>query len=387
MRCLVEMLDDVILENNYYGYDLFDPEALVFLYGPDGRVDLLQTIRTIINEDHPEVKVLGRMVEDMDRDLPIVLNELRAAYGPLVIEMQGGGEMLALHVMKATKDTDDKVISIESGEGRIVNWQNAEDLEKKYKPRAISLRTLVRLHGGDILTSLHSQPYVRNFGRILSLCEYFFTHRKEWDYLSTWLQAAAGRYENPTDKLRISAPREISMSHNKRVWVEKDVLEVLAAKGFIEDLQYDGDYIGFRYENDFARGALLVKGTWLEMYFYIMVLQSEQFDEVYMSVTLDWDGKPNMYNVVNEIDVVMMKNNLPIFVSCKMSNPTVEAINELAVYARQFLGPRHSAGLVTLENLDHGYEILKNRMEEMGLFYVDENRLRRDALQQIFEDM
>lgn len=385
MRCLVEILDDVILENNYYGYDLFDPEVLAYIYTTDTRVDVLQTLRKIINTDHPDVKILGRLVEDLERDLPKVLQSLRDEYGPLLIELNGGGEMIALHMMKAVKDTDDKVVAIDNEAGRIVNWKDAQDLVKEYKPRAIGLRTLIRLHGGDILTSLHNQPYVKNYGRILSLCDYFFTHRKEWDYLSTWLQAVAGRYEDPTNRLKINAPRDISIGKNRRVWVEKDVLEVLEEHGFIKDLRFDKDYIGFVYENDFARSSLLVKGTWLEMYVYILAIQSGHFDEVYMSVTLDWDGKPDPFNVVNEIDVVMMKENLPIFVSCKMSNPSVEAINELAVYARQFLGPRHRAGLVTLENLDRGYEILKNRMEEMDLFLIDENHLHRDSLQAVFD--
>ena len=131
MRCLVEILDDVILENNYYGYDLFDPEVLAYIYTTDTRVDVLQTLRKIINTDHPDVKILGRLVEDLERDLPKVLQSLRDEYGPLLIELNGGGEMIALHMMKAVKDTDDKVVAIDNEAGRIVNWKDAQDLVKE----------------------------------------------------------------------------------------------------------------------------------------------------------------------------------------------------------------------------------------------------------------
>ena len=71
---------------------------------------------------------------------------------------------------------------------------------------------------------------------------------------------------------------------------------------------------------------LAVKGSWLEMYVYILAKRSGLFSEVYQSVMIGWDLEIRpKFNVENEIDVVLMKQGVPIFISCKMTNPKPEA--------------------------------------------------------------
>ena len=47
---------------------------------------------------------------------------------------------------------------------------------------------------------------------------------------------------------------------------------------------------------------------------------------------------PEADNVQNEIDVILRKGRSITFISCKMTDLSVEAINELEVYANHFAG-------------------------------------------------
>jgi hypothetical protein len=61
------------------------------------------------------------------------------------------------------------------------------------------------------------------------------------------------------------------------------------------------------------------------------------YDDIDMGVTVDWDGKTgNTADTINEIDVIMMRDMLPVFVSCKNGELHKEALYELETVADKF---------------------------------------------------
>jgi len=91
------------------------------------------------------------------------------------------------------------------------------------------------------------------------------------------------------------------------------------------------------------RFSMTVSGIWLEVYIYI---QAEQcFDEVYMGVDIDWNKRDICESRDNEIDVVVMKNSQPIFISCKMRPIEKETVYEI----KSIGGVRESASYDRIE--------------------------------------
>ena len=92
-----------------------------------------------------------------------------------------------------------------------------------------------------------------------------------------------------------------------------------------------------------------------------------------------WNEKNN--SVRNEVDVVAVKDSVPIFISCKDSDKYNEmALNELNVYANKIGGPNAYKILVaTKEPLKLP---VRTRAKEMGIHLIifdgDENKFIKE---------
>lgn len=127
-------------------------------------------------------------------------------------------------------------------------------------------------------------------------------------------------------------------------------------------------------------------GTVLEMYGALCAHESGLFHDVRVGVKLDWDGilaHGQMPNPYNEIDLVLMKNNLPIFVSCKNMIPKNDHLYEITVMAKHYGGHFATPALFCSENATEGF---KKRAEEMGVVLIDGIRAKtRETMVAVLE--
>ena len=97
---------------------------------------------------------------------------------------------------------------------------------------------------------------------------------------------------------------------------------------------------------------------------YLLALESQLFDECMIGGEIDWNGIfPEADNVQNEIDVILRKGRSITFISCKMTDLSVEAINELEVYANHFAGESCLKLIVCTGKINPVYA---NRCQEYG---------------------
>ena len=112
-------------------------------------------------------------------------------------------------------------------------------------------------------------------------------------------------------------------------------------------------------------------GTILEMYSALCAEESGIFHDIRVGVKLDWNGSiiygqgPDPYN---EIDLILMRNNLPIFVSCKNTEPKNEQLYEIMVMAKHYGGYFATPALFCSGNATLG---VKKRADEMGVILID----------------
>lgn len=88
-----------------------------------------------------------------------------------------------------------------------------------------------------------------------------------------------------------------------------------------------------------------VMGQFLEMYLYIICVESKIFDDVKMSLRIDFNGLyiNDRYEATSEIDLITIKNNHPNYLSCKLSKVHQEDIYEIYTNAHHFGGDQASA--------------------------------------------
>jgi hypothetical protein len=107
---------------------------------------------------------------------------------------------------------------------------------------------------------------------------------------------------------------------------------------------------------------------------------------VRLSLKINWDDPKKVFPVIaNEIDVTFFSGIQPVFLSCKLSEPSPEALYEMSVYST-FFGGMHSNGiLVTLSDFSAAQSNIAKRAQNMGISIIGASTIRTghfmDALQ------
>ncbi len=149
--------------------------------------------------------------------------------------------------------------------------------------------------------------------------------------------------------------------------------------------------IRIRYKNPLVKYCLTKAGQTLEMYVYMLACQATEADgqptynDVMTGVQIDWDGKLLLENpksdTENEIDVLMMHGMIPVFISCKNGEVTVDELYKLQTvavrfggkYARKYLvvtalGENESAKTFRLRAADMNIKLIEPLKETPGAF-------------------
>lgn len=118
------------------------------------------------------------------------------------------------------------------------------------------------------------------------------------------------------------------------------------------------------FYNNYLKAFIFKSGTWLEIETNKLINKIEEVDESKNGVMFLWDDGNQA--VRNEVDVVAVKDSVPIFISCKDSDKYNEmALNELNVYASKFGGKNSYKILVaTKEPVKSPVRV---RAKEMGI--------------------
>ena len=113
----------------------------------------------------------------------------------------------------------------------------------------------------------------------------------------------------------------------------------------------------------------------LELYTYQAAVDAGIFQDVRLSVVVNWEGgKINSKSVTNELDVVAVRGVMPVFISCKTSEIKTEALNELAILRDRFGSTVSKAIIVT--SAGNVRSVTRHRAFELGIEVIDQQDLK-----------
>lgn len=132
----------------------------------------------------------------------------------------------------------------------------------------------------------------------------------------------------------------------------------LMAMGLLLDNSGDEGHFGIRYKNEQIKRCLDKAGTLLELVTYLRAAAATRPDGSYVysdartGVLIDWDGviheeDGEIIDVQNEIDVIVMKGMIPVFISCKNGEVEDEELYKLHTVATRFGGSYVKKVLIT----------------------------------------
>ncbi|MBQ1414774.1 MAG: hypothetical protein IIY92_02430 [Lachnospiraceae bacterium] len=235
----------------------------------------------------------------------------------------------------------------------------------------VDLDMLIRMHGGRIVDRMHKRSKDIDLSAeradIEALWSVSKEHLESWNSFAVYLQGFP-----PDGGLRVAIPPEASrakLANLKKLDGKREIdimLNCCADVGVIEDLVIEtGGATSFRYRDATAKNWLWEAGCILELHTYVG--EAEDSDDCLVGAHLDWDGvlhSGRSEDVLNEIDVLVLRGLVPTFISCKSGSVDKDALYELRTVTERFGGKYAKMVLAAPKGVSRADRM---RAEEMGI--------------------
>lgn len=136
--------------------------------------------------------------------------------------------------------------------------------------------------------------------------------------------------------------------------------------------------------NDDIKRIFFTPGELLEEYIYNKLIDSNKFDEVSMSVKIEFNKKNYNFPVTCELDGLVLLDNTLLFVSAKSNKVDTAALNEIKVHNIHF-GNIYSKSVVCVNNnLNIESSGTYSKAMELGIYVIDEPYFKENKIVEKF---
>lgn len=311
-------------------------------------------------------------------------------YDDVVFDLTGGEELYLVAtgiVFERFKDRNIQMHRFNIKNGTVVDGDEDGNTILTDAAPELTVEENIRIYGGDIIYDERREDatyrwdmnddFKKDINTMWDICR---CDVGKWN-VQIAIFDAADLLANDPDATTISVPieslREEVEQRGGKYWYQAGIVDALERAGLMRIFNY-GDQFCVTYKNEQVRRCLTKSGLVLEMKVYLAALEARErdgsatFNDVMNGVSIDWDGEIHndlyTYDTKNEVDVIMMRGMVPIFVSCKNGYITMEELYKLTAVADRFGGKYSKKVLVAtaLDNLDHS-NYIRQRAADMGI--------------------
>ncbi|MBQ8606350.1 MAG: DUF1887 family protein [Clostridia bacterium] len=389
---IIEFFDSNDIEN-IAGTLLCAPEKTIFI--GDNYKKLMTVIgsyKTIVRARKLSTEFEVRTVNRNDlKDIVSALRETVNQNSDCVIDLTGGDELYLVAAGIVSNLYPDKV-SLHRFNIRNGMLYDCDDTGCSVKagPASVDVCENIAVYGGRVVFDAEKNGATHRW----DFTDEFKTDiRKLWNvycdgtgYWNSQVGTFSGinAYIPQKDPLCLSVDKadakEILSSHSVKYVCFHSMLKALEKNGLINGLVNDKYTLSFRYKNEQIKNCLTKAGLLLELYVTVTALECSDkngrvYNDVQTGVVVDWDGmlSKGTPDVENEIDVILMKDLIPVFISCKNGAVDITELYKLETVAKRFGGKYAKKVLVASElnkNSAKGRYIAL-RAQEMGIRIID----------------
>lgn len=376
MELLIEFYDKDVLKNIMAPLTL-RPKKVIYFYD-SGMHDMLvfTSLKKCLDRNIPDIKLEYypidiSSVDRISRQISRIID--RNSMEKCALDLTGGSELMLLAGYKAGSKLNIPLIHTDLVNKRITDLED-DSLIAKTVP--LTLEDFVDAKGACFMGESHRPPSEEHFSAIKEMARFLFKHLHQWKYTCSFFQTVAAR--TLPHELMMESKWNIHMKNGKAVYPDKEILEMFQSLGFIQDLSIHGEYVQFSFRTIEDRQYCISFGVWLELYVYISAKETGVFHDVKLGTMIDWDAYDNITVAGNEIDVILMDDSLPIFISCKLRDADTAALNELLI-AKKRLGGWFSKGIIVTYSKEKKIHTgTYKRAQELGLELLDATDIMAD---------
>ena len=357
---LVELYDRHVLEKNVYQAFISDCDEILFLSLTKISNEEKLSLRQFIMEEVPHIQRVTFRQLSLEQ-LANQLDYCLAGYDQVLLDVFGGDSLLALSLYQYGLDRQLPIVAMDVERGKQYKWVAGQLEKEDMDIPTLSIQQLIALRGGKMLKSKRPIHSAQQIAAIKKLASSAIANPAHWYQVTQFFSLAK------TNDLH--AETEKILENNGRYYhYPESLIPLLVEAGMLCIESEDKKRVAYSFPSQEAQVFCRNKGHILGVYLYLLALESPLFDECMIGGEIDWNGIfPEADNVQNEIDVILRKGRSITFISCKMTDLSVEAINELEVYANHFAGESCLKLIVCTGKINPAYA---NRCQEYGVLVI-----------------
>ena len=362
---LVELFDHHTIEKNVYQTFICDCDEVLFLSLKKITEEERLSLKHFLLDQVSHVKQVHFRQISLDK-ITDDLNLFLTNYDSVTLDVFGGDSILAIFLYQYGLEKQLPIVAIDIEQGKQFKWKMGKVEKEELVIPDLTIEQLMALRGGKLIKSKQPKYSPKQMITIKKLANYAILNPEQW-YQITQFFALAKTIEFHAETVKVLE------SNGKKYPYPESMIPLLTEANLIHIDEESSDHISYTFSSPEAQLLCRTKGHILELYLYLLAIESEYFDECMIGAEIDWNGIfPEVDNVQNEIDVVLRKGQSIIFISCKMTDLSVEAINELEVYANHFAGETCLKLIVCSGKINPVYN---HRCQEYGVLVIKQDQI------------
>lgn len=334
-----------------------------------------------------------------------ILSEIVENCNDCVFDITGGDEMLIFALGIVYAKYPNKHIQIHKANIRNNVFYDCDEdgITVSKETPALSIDENIRIHNGEVSYGSINEnktykwnltpDFVDDINSIWDICK---ENVRYWNVQIGILEAAEIVGQKGDDELTTivacSALEQYSECRNNQISTE--FVSNLFRRGLLTYFKNDGNTITISYKNEQVKKCLTKAGQALEMKVYLIAKNALDkngepvYDEALNGVVIDWDGEfhdenkgAEDFDTENEIDVLLMHDMVPVFISCKNGNVTSGELYKLNTVAERFGGPYSKKVLVAtaISDVSEQGKYFRQRAKDMNITLIEKIQDMDDA--------
>lgn len=362
---LVELFDHHTIEKNVYQTFICDCDEVLFLSLKKITEEERLSLKHFLLDQVSHVKQVHFRQISLDK-ITDDLNLFLTNYDSVTLDVFGGDSILAIFLYQYGLEKQLPIVAIDIEQGKQFKWKMGKVEKEELVIPGLTIEQLMALRGGKLIKSKQPKYSPKQMITIKKLANYAILNPEQW-YQITQFFALAKTVDFHAETVKVLE------SNGKRYSYPESMIPLLTEANLIHIDEESSEHISYTFSSSEAQLLCRTKGHILELYLYLLAIESEYFDECMIGAEIDWNGIfPEVDNVQNEIDVVLRKGQSIIFISCKMTDLSVEAINELEIYANHFADETCLKLIVCSGKINPVYN---HRCQEYGVLVIKQDQI------------
>ena len=345
-------------ESNILATKEFNPE-IVYLIKDKSYQDKENTLKIYYEKNFKNVKLEFLDMEEGNKSaLEEIIDNVKEKN--IIVNLTGGKRINSLILLDICLKNKIKTLYIDIKKQIMYEFKdNIVMYEKTFED--LDIDDIVKASGGKI---------VEDSSELCSKKDLIYFAEQISNNLDLWHKYKQQLYESSIFEHDKNEPQRIYIHTETLENKEINLLDKILSKfKEMNEISYrkENDKITVNFNNNYLKAFIFKSGTWLEIETNKLINNIEEIDEAKNGVMFLWDDE-NQF-VRNELDVVAVKDSVPIFISCKDSDKYNEmALNELNVYATKFGG--ENAYKILVATKEPIKSPVKIRAKEMGIHLI-----------------